>query len=109
MRTGSSRRASPSSAGSHPVSARKGRPQLAEHDSDREDREPDEKGVPFDEEAAWAAIVAGYGEEPPDPPGAKPFKPVEDLALLEPEANDDPKEKPAKPLGSSVSFAPGVG
>ena len=43
---------------------------MAEHDSDREDREPDEKGVPFDEEAAWAAIVAGYGEEPPDPPGS---------------------------------------
>ena len=49
----------PSSAGSHPVSARKGRPQLAEHDSDREDREPDEKGMPFDEAAAWAALVAG--------------------------------------------------
>ncbi|GGL85341.1 hypothetical protein GCM10010129_31280 [Streptomyces fumigatiscleroticus] len=92
---------------------------MAEHDSDREDREPDEKGVPFDEEAAWAAIVAGYGEEPPDPPGAKPFKPVEDLALLEPETNDDgpgPGERdrpepdaPAAPLGSSVTFAPGVG
>ena len=38
---------------------------------------------PLDEEAAWAAIVAGYGEEPADPPGAKPFKSVEDLALLE--------------------------
>ncbi|MDQ1020227.1 hypothetical protein [Streptomyces afghaniensis] len=62
---------------------------MAEHDSDREGREPDEKGVPFDEEAAWAAIVAGYGEEPPDPPGAKPFKSVEDLALLEPPTNDD--------------------
>ncbi|MEU0387686.1 hypothetical protein [Streptomyces chartreusis] len=62
---------------------------MAEHDSDREDREPDEKGVPFDEEAAWAAIVAGYGEEPPDPPGAKPFKSVEDLALLESPTNDD--------------------
>lgn len=113
---------------------------MAEHDSDREDREPDEKGVPFDEEAAWAAIVAGYGEEPPDPPGAKPFKSVEDLALLESPTNDDrvdtaagvgpapaeagkpgepdgpePKgsgDKPAepdKPLGGSVSFAPGVG
>ncbi|MGC3002532.1 hypothetical protein ACPF8X_30195 [Streptomyces sp. G35A] len=94
---------------------------MAEHDSDREDREgrePEEKGVPFDEEAAWAAIVAGYGEEPPDPPGAKPFKSVEDLALLEPETNDAAVEteaprraedKPAKPLGGSVSFAPGVG
>ncbi|MGW2619318.1 hypothetical protein [Streptomyces sp. NPDC001500] len=112
---------------------------MAEHDSDREDREnrderdgldarrghePEEQSVPFDEAAAWAAIVAGYGEEPPDPPGAKPFKSVEDLALLEVEANDeepgpktgeepvkDPGEekKPAKPLGSSVAFAPGVG
>lgn len=126
---------------------RKGRPQVAEHDSDREDREergereevrnverdrerdveregregpgpgeeraPQEQAVPFDEAAAWAAIVAGYGEEPPDPPGAKPFKSVEDLALLEPETNDDKPEpeRPAsaRPLGSSVAFAPGVG
>jgi hypothetical protein len=37
-------------------------------------------GAPeFDEQAAWDAIVAGYGEEPPDPPGAKPFKPIEDV------------------------------
>ncbi|MEV5308989.1 MULTISPECIES: hypothetical protein [unclassified Streptomyces] len=80
----------------------------------RPDREPEEQSVPFDEDAAWAAIVAGYGEEPPDPPGAKPFKSVEDLALLEPETNDDdggeaPRKGAAKPLGSSVSFAPGVG
>ncbi|MGW7047510.1 hypothetical protein ACWGDT_33495 [Streptomyces avermitilis] len=108
---------------------------MAEHDSDRE---PEEKGVPIDEEAAWAAIVAGYGEEPPDPPGAKPFKSIEDLALLDPETNDgdagpgsgaDPEsdaesdsasdagsgsgsaDKPSagKPLGSSVAFAPGIG
>jgi len=89
---------------------------VAEHGSDREDREPEEQGVPFDEDAAWAAIVAGYGEEPADPPGTKPFKSVEDLALLEPETNDEPPKdekprevKPAKPLGGSVSFAPGVG
>ncbi|MER7484738.1 hypothetical protein ABTY20_02075 [Streptomyces sp. NPDC126497] len=97
---------------------------MAEHDSDREDREgredrePEEKGAPFDETAAWEAIVAGYGEEPPDPPGAKPFKSVEDLALLEPETNEGgveaeaprkAEDKPAKPLGGSVSFAPGVG
>ncbi|MFD5281218.1 hypothetical protein [Streptomyces rubrogriseus] len=105
---------------------------MAEHDSDREDREerdlerehregreraadggPEAQGAPFDEDAAWASIVAGYGEEPPDPPGAKPFKSVEDLALLEPEVND---EKPSadrpssdRPLGSSVAFAPGIG
>nr|WP_261399425.1 hypothetical protein [Streptomyces misionensis] len=79
--------------------------------------------MPFDEDAAWRAIVAGYGEEPPDPPGARPFKPVEDLALLEKDApaeTEKEKEKqpggegsgeqrPARPLGSSVSFAPGVG
>ncbi|KJK39908.1 membrane protein [Streptomyces variegatus] len=109
---------------------------MAEHDSDREGREPDEKGVPFDEEAAWAAIVAAYGDEPPDPPGAKPFKSVEDLALpaagtndaltdgdrgdtavksgdavkpAEPQEAEEPGDQPVKPLGGSVSFAPGVG
>ncbi|MFI1766975.1 hypothetical protein ACH41H_33655 [Streptomyces sp. NPDC020800] len=87
---------------------------MAEHDSDREDREPDEKGVPFDEDAAWQAIVAGYGDEPADPPGAKPFKPVEDLALPEmdapgPGTDDSGQPRPGRPLGSSVSFAPGVG
>lgn len=86
---------------------------MAEHDSDREGREPDEKGVPFDEDAAWAAIVAGFGEEPPDPPDGKPSRSVEDLALLEPEEDggkdDGAGGKPAKPLGSSISFAPGVG
>ncbi|KND38661.1 hypothetical protein [Streptomyces acidiscabies] len=97
---------------------------MAEHDSDREDNaEPEDQHVPFDEEAAWAAIVAGYGDEPKDPPGAKPFKSVEDLALLEARTNDDspvPEEKPAapeasaeppadKPLGGSVTFAPGIG
>ncbi|WP_443077136.1 hypothetical protein [Streptomyces sp. SP18CS02] len=90
-------------------------------------------GPPVDEEAAWAAIVAGYGEEPADPPGVKPFKPVEDLALLEsdvnggtenragrkkkdthPEGGEDvdggeQDREPGKPLGSSVVFAPGVG
>jgi hypothetical protein len=105
---------------------------VTEHDSDREDREergvdrehregreraadggPGAQGAPLDEGAAWEAIVAGYGEEPPDPPGTKPFKSVEDLALLETEVND---EKPAaerpssdRPLGGSVAFAPGVG
>ncbi|WP_151479156.1 hypothetical protein [Streptomyces albicerus] len=66
---------------------------MAEHDADREPDEKDatpgeEQGPSFDEAAAWEAIVAGYGDEPPDPPGAKPFKSVEDLALLEPETND---------------------
>ncbi|MEU7423997.1 MULTISPECIES: hypothetical protein [unclassified Streptomyces] len=89
---------------------------MAEHDSDRdnrEEREPDEQGVPFDEEAAWQAIVAGYGAEPPDPPGSRPFRSVEDLALPEPDtdtgAERTAEPRPVRPLGSSVSFAPGVG
>ncbi|WP_371258644.1 hypothetical protein [Streptomyces sp. CC53] len=78
-------------------------------------------GSPLDEDAAWAAIVAAYGQEPPDPPGARPFRSVEDLALLEdddPEGRDGDRHgggdggapgggKPAP--GSSVVFAPGVG
>ncbi|MFE4872778.1 hypothetical protein [Streptomyces sp. NPDC056682] len=86
---------------------------MAEHDADREPQ-------PIDEEAAWAAIVAGYGEEPADPPGARPFRSVEDLALIEdePEVAESPEPKPdagadkdqERPaLGSSVVFAPGVG
>ncbi|MGW0556589.1 hypothetical protein ACWDZ6_20670 [Streptomyces sp. NPDC002926] len=91
-----------------------------QHDADREPQ-------PIDEEAAWAAIVAGYGDEPTDPPGAKPFKSVEDLAMLAGEVNEAPKapeddpspesepgsgtgsgaDRPA--LGSSITFAPGVG
>ncbi|MEU1127215.1 hypothetical protein ABZ371_27430, partial [Streptomyces sp. NPDC005899] len=120
---------------------------MAEHDADRagsdEEREPrpvdgtgtpgvPEEVRPVDEAAAWEAIVAGYGEEPPDPPGAKPFKSVEDLVLLEdgqlntlpgaepgPADGADKGDKGAdgkapggppgkKPLGSSVVFAPGV-
>jgi hypothetical protein len=56
-----------------------------QHDADREPQ-------PIDEEAAWAAIVAGYGDEPADPPGAKPFKSVEDLAVLEGGVNTSPKD-----------------
>ncbi|MGA5649711.1 hypothetical protein [Streptomyces seoulensis] len=91
---------------------------MAEHDSDREGREPDEHGTPLDEDAVWRAIVAGYGDEPPDPPGSRPFRAVEDLALLEkdpePETESDDdgtagKPAPVRPLGSSVTFAPGVG
>ncbi|MDQ1039192.1 hypothetical protein QFZ75_005608 [Streptomyces sp. V3I8] len=84
---------------------------MAEHDADREPEEKDaapggEQGPSFDETAAWEAIVAGYGEEPPDPPGAKPFKSVEDLALLEPETNgsggagDSDTKSAAKPEGA---------
>lgn len=48
-----------------------------------------EQSVPFDEEAAWKSIVEGYGEEPPDPPGSRPFRSVEDLALPEPGPDTD--------------------
>ncbi|MFI7008103.1 hypothetical protein [Streptomyces sp. NPDC050145] len=75
--------------------------------------------LPTDEDAAWAEIVAGYGQEPPDPPGARPFKPMKDLPLPDfepngredrPEAEDrEDEERAARgPLGSSVSFAPGI-
>ncbi|OKJ31876.1 hypothetical protein AMK22_25395 [Streptomyces sp. CB01580] len=73
----------------------------------------------LDEDAAWNAIVAGYGEEPPDPPGARPFRSIEDLAGLEDDRSGvlDPDKgigkkapgPPERPLGSSVVFAPGVG
>ncbi|AWL37956.1 MULTISPECIES: hypothetical protein [unclassified Streptomyces] len=116
---------------------------MAEHDAELaggdEEREPRptegtavpegvEEAAPLDETAAWEAIVAGYGEEPPDPPGAKPFKSVEDMARLVndqlntlPDAKPDPAGAPdkgdggktggppeKKPLGSSIVFAPGV-
>ncbi|MFJ7207557.1 hypothetical protein ACIQWR_28950 [Streptomyces sp. NPDC098789] len=75
---------------------------------------------PLDEEAAWAAIVAGYGQEPPDPPGARPFRPIENLMLPEEDVQPEPAVAPKPPekdagpagppvLGSSVVFAPGVG
>ncbi|MFK4147628.1 hypothetical protein [Streptomyces sp. NPDC004065] len=98
-------------------------------------------------------MVAGYGEEPPDPPGARPYRPVRDLPLPDTDLPGDPpgeprqgtdrtdserpdgqrhdgerpdgqrhdgerpdrpgpggdRPAPARPLGGSVSFAPGVG
>jgi hypothetical protein len=44
------------------------------------DQERGDGRDPIDEEAAWAEIVAGYGEEPVDPPGVWPLgsPPVED-------------------------------
>ncbi|MFD3802770.1 hypothetical protein ACFWSF_27620 [Streptomyces sp. NPDC058611] len=51
---------------------------------------------PLDEEAAWAAIVAGYGQEPPDPPGARPFKPIENLLLPEEDVKPLPPEAGSK-------------
>ncbi|MFD8982905.1 hypothetical protein [Streptomyces sp. NPDC059564] len=98
-----------SSGGSRRASAGRGRPAVAEH-------EESSGGVPpLDEEAAWAAIVAGYGQEPPDPPGARPFRPIENLMLPEedvkpvPPAVEPPPEPEPPALGSSITFAPGVG
>ncbi|MFF0432617.1 hypothetical protein ACFYU9_10395 [Streptomyces sp. NPDC004327] len=67
------------------------------------EREPQ----PIDEEAAWAAIVAGYGEEPADPPGARPFRPdrpVRDLPL--PELPDAPDDGGTAPPGPAASGSP---
>ncbi|MCB8906610.1 MULTISPECIES: hypothetical protein [unclassified Streptomyces] len=66
---------------------------------------------PIDEEAAWAAIVAGYGDEPADPPGAKPYRTVENLSLPEPEADGDEDEgagevRPVKPAPSAGKGTP---
>ncbi|MFJ5830243.1 hypothetical protein [Streptomyces sp. NPDC093089] len=73
------------------------------------EREPQ----PIDEEAAWAAIVAGYGQEPADPPGAKPFRPIENLPLPEPEdeAGDgsDEEVRPVRPrptVGEGTPWKP---
>ncbi|MFB7392822.1 hypothetical protein [Streptomyces sp. NPDC056191] len=65
---------------------------------------------PIDEEAAWAAIVAGYGEEPADPPGAKPYRTVENLSLPEPEAGaedeDSGEVRPVKPAPAAGKGTP---
>ncbi|WP_055598842.1 hypothetical protein [Streptomyces aureus] len=69
---------------------------------------------PIDEEAAWAAIVAGYGEEPADPPGAKPYRTVENLSLPEPDTDGDEDEdagevrpvKPAPAAGKGTPWKP---
>ncbi|MFJ3923767.1 hypothetical protein [Streptomyces sp. NPDC090022] len=65
---------------------------MAEH----EEPEPSGGVPPLDEEAAWAAIVAGYGEEPPDPPGSRPFKPIEDLLLPEEDVQPEPADPQKK-------------
>nr|WP_202528925.1 hypothetical protein [Streptomyces sp. SID5770] len=84
-RSASSTRAWPSSSASRRNrSAGRGAGAVADQ-QDGGDREPQ----PIDEEAAWAAIVAGYGEEPADPPGTRPFRPIENLSLPEPEDPDD--------------------
>ncbi|WP_424214151.1 hypothetical protein ACN20G_19920 [Streptomyces sp. BI20] len=58
-----------------------------------EQEEPAGGVPPLDEEAAWAAIVAGYGEEPADPPGTRPFRPIETLMLPEEDVRPEPAAK----------------
>ncbi|MBX9425713.1 hypothetical protein [Streptomyces lateritius] len=60
---------------------------------------------PIDEEAAWAAIVAGYGEEPVDPPGAKPFRTIETLSLPEPEDEEPDASDASGPSGPKARGA----
>ncbi|MFF9348673.1 hypothetical protein [Streptomyces sp. NPDC014734] len=109
--------AAPDDGGTSPDPAEKVPAEKAPAD-DRSGGPGEPAGGRIDEAAAWKAIVAGYGEEPPDPPGAKPFRSVEDLALLEDDQSGvlDPDKgigkkspkPPERPLGSSVVFAPGV-
>ncbi|GAA3751289.1 hypothetical protein GCM10023082_54020 [Streptomyces tremellae] len=76
---------------------------MADHDADPEPQ-------PLDEEAAWAAIVAGYGEEPADPPGARPFKSVDDLASLDSKSGGaDQEAAPGADTGSTGSTDGGDG
>ncbi|MFH9126071.1 hypothetical protein ACH4KC_01435 [Streptomyces griseoaurantiacus] len=77
---------------------------MAEHDSDHE---PEERGLPLDEDAAWAAIVAGYGEEPPDPPGAKPFKPFRPVRPVRPVENVPLPEPPGPAAGAGAAEGTG--
>ncbi|CAM5261418.1 hypothetical protein [Streptomyces narbonensis] len=68
------------------------------------EREPQ----PIDEEAAWAAIVAGYGDEPADPPGTRPFRPIETLSLPEPE-DEDEDAQPDTRTGPGPATTSGTG
>ncbi|MDQ8701466.1 hypothetical protein RCO28_03035 [Streptomyces sp. LHD-70] len=77
---------------------------MGEHDAERDGSREEDDGRRLDEDAAWQAIVAGYGEEPPDPPGAKPFKSVEDLAGLVAEATND--DKPASDAAAKRKPSP---
>ncbi|MEU4898361.1 hypothetical protein AB0B12_38570 [Streptomyces sp. NPDC044780] len=104
---------------------------MAERDSNE-----NEADARRDDDAAFAAIVAAYGEEPQDPPGAERWPAAENLDE-EPDrdrrsgaADDDTDDtdtdadaegsgegaaatggltKPDKPVGSFIVYAPGVG
>ncbi|TVL90919.1 hypothetical protein [Streptomyces sp. SAJ15] len=83
--------------------------------AERDGREADAR----DDDAAFAEIVAAYGEEPEDPPGAQPWPEAENLPAEASDAEPNTAEKSDKfvkgdrasdaPAGSFVVFAPGVG
>ncbi|MET7638831.1 hypothetical protein [Streptomyces sp. NPDC005438] len=54
-----------------------------------------EPTLPEDEEAAWAAIVAGYGPEPADPPGFWQPDPVRDASGTADRKGTPTKDEPA--------------
>lgn len=69
---------------------------------------------PLDEEAAWAQIVAGYGEEPADPPGwdksSKGDKPATDeQAAEQTEQPDSQDERDDEPGGGLAVADPAPG
>lgn len=91
---------------------------MAERDADR-DR--DESRDPLDEDAAWAELVAAYGEQP-DPeagrwpassdvtdPRPGPAEGKEAPGSGPEKAAEAPPENPDRPVGSFVVYAPGVG
>ncbi|WP_327226991.1 hypothetical protein OG229_27935 [Streptomyces platensis] len=79
------------------------------------ERSPRDPRDPLDEEAAWAEIVAGYGEQPPFPAGGGDGAAEKPEAAAPSEAAgkdgtgaEDSTGDAARP-GSFVVFAPGVG
>jgi hypothetical protein len=60
------------------------------------DPERGEGRDPIDEEAAWAEIVAGYGQEPADPPGVWPR--AEELDLTDTVDREDREDQADRPV-----------
>lgn len=93
---------------------------MAERDADR-DR--DEGKDPLDEDAAWAELVAAYGEQPDPEKGrwpasgeetAEPAAPAaepeaEAAAAAEPQPEVPVKPEPPERPGGFIVYAPGVG
>ncbi|WP_458085646.1 hypothetical protein [Streptomyces malaysiensis] len=98
---------------------------MAERDSNE-----NEADARRDDDAAFAAIVAAYGEEPQDPPGAERWPAVENLdeerdrrSAADDDTTDAERsgdgdaatggltktDKTDKPVGGFIVYAPGVG